>query len=228
MSSRNGRLREVFPYGVAQQGDAAVPVGIVTPDLAPSQPHRPVANASDHQVSADCDRPARLPGTRRGHRNVTVFHGRPSFIYHFATKDRLVTEVLHEARRRQQALFGELLQPRPGVPYPDVLRAAWQQLTSPEAMPYHRLFRELHDLPAESSPWKGFPAHATDEWLAVVTAGLQPAGYKDPQVAATLIVAAARGLLLDLQVTSDPERADAAFGTLIDLLTESQTGTIRQ
>jgi AcrR family transcriptional regulator len=145
-------------------------------------------------------------------------------IYHFATKDRLVTEVLHEARRRQQALFGELLQPRPGVPYPDVLRDAWRQLTSPEAMPYHRLFRELHDLPAESSPWKGFPARATDEWLAVVTAGLQPAGYEDPRAAATLIVAAARGLLLDLQVTSDPERADAAFGTLIDLLTESQTG----
>src|ERR1700728_4329183 len=90
-------------------------------------------------------------------------------IYHFGTKDRLVTEGLHQARRRQQALFGELLQPRSGVPYPGVLRAAWRQLTSPEAMPYHRLFRELHDLPTESSPWKGFPAHATDEWLAVVT-----------------------------------------------------------
>jgi AcrR family transcriptional regulator len=144
-------------------------------------------------------------------------------IYHFGTKDQLVTEVLHEARRRQQALFGGLLQPRPGVPYPGVLRAAWQQLTSPEAMPYHRLFRELHDLPAESSPWKGFPAHATDEWLSVVTAGLRSAGYEDPRVAATLIVAAARGLLLDLQVTSDQQRADAAFDALIDLLAEART-----
>lgn len=144
-------------------------------------------------------------------------------IYHFGTKDQLVTEVLHEARRRQQALFGGLLQPRPGVPYPGVLRAAWRQLTGPEAMPYHRLFRELHDLPAESSPWKGFPAHATDEWLAAVTVGLRAAGYEDPRVAATLIVAAARGLLLDLQVTSDRERADAAFDALIDLLTEART-----
>jgi AcrR family transcriptional regulator len=145
-------------------------------------------------------------------------------IYHFGTKDQLVTEALHEARRRQQALSGGLLQPRPGVPYPAVLRAAWRQLTSPEAMPYHRLFRELHDLPAESSPWTGFPAHATDEWLATVTAGLQAAGYEDPRVAATLIVAAARGLLLDLQVTSDRERADAAFDTLIDLLPQGRTG----
>lgn len=144
-------------------------------------------------------------------------------IYHFGTKDQLVTEVLHEARRRQQALFGGLLQPRPGVPYPGVLRAAWRQLTGPEAMPYHRLFRELHDLPAESSPWKGFPAHATDEWLAAVTVGLRAAGYEDPRVAATLIVAAARGLLLDLQVTSDRERADGAFDALIDLLTEART-----
>jgi hypothetical protein len=83
---------------------------------------------------------------------------------------------------------------------------------------------ELHDLPAKSSPWKGFPAHATHEWLAVVTVGLKAAGYEDPQVAATLIVAAARGLLLDLQATSAPERADAAFGALIDLLTEPRAG----
>jgi hypothetical protein len=91
-------------------------------------------------------------------------------------------------------------------------------------MPYHRLFRELHDLPAESSPWNGFPAHATEEWLAAVSAGLQAAGYDDPRVAATLIVAAARGLLLDLQVTSDRERANAAFDTLIDLLAQALAG----
>lgn len=146
-------------------------------------------------------------------------------VYHFGSKDQLVTEVLREARRRQQALFGELLQPRSGVPYPGVLRAAWRELTSPAAMPYHRLFRELHDLPTESSPWKGFPAHATDDWLAVVIGGLQAAGYEDPQVAATLIVAAARGLLLDLQITSGRERANAAFDALIDLLTKARTGT---
>jgi AcrR family transcriptional regulator len=146
-------------------------------------------------------------------------------VYHFGSKDQLVTEVLREARRRQQALFGELLQPRSGVPYPGVLRAAWRELTSPAAMPYHRLFRELHDLPTESSPWRGFPAHATDEWLAVVIGGLQAAGYEDPQVAATLIVAAARGLLLDLQITSGRERANAAFDALIDLLTKARTGT---
>jgi AcrR family transcriptional regulator len=146
-------------------------------------------------------------------------------VYHFGSKDQLVIEVLREGRRRQQALFGGLLQPRSGVPYPCVLRAAWRQLTSPAAMPYHRLFRELHDLPAESSPWKGFPAHATDEWLAVVTGGLQAAGYEDPQIAATLIVATARGLLLDLQITSDRERANAAFDAFIDLLIEARTAT---
>lgn len=92
-------------------------------------------------------------------------------------------------------------------------------------MPYHKLFRELHDRPPESSPWKNFPVHATDEWLATVAAGLRASGYEDPRLAATLIGATVRGLLLDLHVTSDRERTDAAFGVLIDFLNDAGTGT---
>src|SRR4051812_27989490 len=61
-------------------------------------------------------------------------------LYHFATRDQLVSEALHEARRRQQQTFQELLAPRPGVPYGAVLAGAWDRITAPELRPYLLLF----------------------------------------------------------------------------------------
>jgi AcrR family transcriptional regulator len=139
-------------------------------------------------------------------------------IYHFTTKDQLVTEVLHDARRRQRALFDGLIQARPGVRFPTVIREAWPRLSGPEAMPYHNLFRELHDLSREASPWKEFPRQAADDWLPTIEAGLRADGHPDVAAMATVILATIRGLLLDLHVTSDRPRVDAAIDTFVDLL----------
>jgi len=68
-------------------------------------------------------------------------------LYHFSTRDQLVLEALQEARRRQQEVFGELLAPRPGVPYGTVVAEAWDGITAPELRPYLRLFGQLHVLP---------------------------------------------------------------------------------
>jgi len=77
-------------------------------------------------------------------------------LYHFSTRDQLVLGALQEARRRQQQVFGELLAPRPGVPYATVLIEAWDEITAPELRPYLRLFGQLHDLPADQNPWTEF------------------------------------------------------------------------
>lgn len=54
-------------------------------------------------------------------------------IYHFNTKDQLVSEVLRDARRRQRALFDGLIEPRPGAdPSP------WQAFIDPLQI-QHRL-----------------------------------------------------------------------------------------
>jgi hypothetical protein len=92
-----------------------------------------------------------------------------------------------------------------------VLRDAWRQLTSPPAMPYHRLFRELHDLPAETSPWKDFPAHATDEWLAVVTGG-RNSGHPRSGIAQERPICA-RVLARSHQFDGTPSRRYAYFMT---------------
>lgn len=144
-------------------------------------------------------------------------------IYHFATKDQLVSEVLRDARRRQRALFDGLIEPRPGVPYTAVIHAAWPRISGPEAMPYHNLFRELHNLPPETSPWRNFAAQAADDWIPTITAGLRADGYSDPTSMATMILATVRGLLLDLHVTSDQARVNQALDTFIDLLDQPIT-----
>ncbi len=61
-------------------------------------------------------------------------------LYHFSNRDQLVLGALQEARRRQQQMFGELLAPRPRVPYATVLIEAWDEITAPELRPYLRLF----------------------------------------------------------------------------------------
>jgi AcrR family transcriptional regulator len=144
-------------------------------------------------------------------------------IYHFTTKDQLVFEVLRDARRRQRALFDGLIEPRPGMRYPAVIRAAWPRISGPEATPYHNLFRELHNLPPDASPWQDFQQQAADDWLPTIEAGLRADGYPDPTPMATAILATIRGLLLDLHVTSDHERVNAALGAFIDLLDQPVT-----
>ena len=51
-------------------------------------------------------------------------------IYHFETRDRLLREILGQARARQIAAFTELLRLRPGEPYLETLARAW---TTPRA-----------------------------------------------------------------------------------------------
>jgi hypothetical protein len=124
---------------------------------------------------------------------------------------------------RQHALFDGLIEPRPGVRYTAVIRAAWPRISGPEAMPYHNLFRELHNLPPEASPWQDFAAHAADDWLPTIQAGLRADGYPDPAPMATTILATIRGLLLDRHVTSDHTRVDAALDAFIGLLDRAVT-----
>jgi AcrR family transcriptional regulator len=144
-------------------------------------------------------------------------------IYHFTTKDQLVSEVLRDARHRQHALFDGIIAPRPGVRYPAVIRAAWTRISGPEAMPYHNLFRELHNLSPEASPWPDFAAQAADDWLPTIEAGLRADGDPDPTPMATVILATIRGLLLDLHVTSDHARVNHSLDIFIDRLDQPMT-----
>ena len=140
-------------------------------------------------------------------------------LYHFTTRDQLVLEALHEARRRQQRVFGALLAPRLGVPYGTVLAEAWDQITAPELRPYLRLFGQLHDLPPDRTPWTEFRVRSITDWLPTIEAGLRADGHSDAVPLATAITAVLRGLLVDLNTTADHERVTNGLRALAKLLT---------
>lgn len=147
-------------------------------------------------------------------------------IYHFTTRDRLVVEALRQARLRQRTIYEDVLKPDPATPYATVLAAAWPVMTAPESRPYLRLFGELHDLPAEQSPWAEFRTLSILDWIPTIEAGLVADNFPDAAALASALVATARGLLSDLQTTGDDTRTSAAWTALVALL-EDRPGLIR-
>jgi AcrR family transcriptional regulator len=138
-------------------------------------------------------------------------------LYHFATKDRLLREVLRQARARQRQEFGDLLRPRPGEPYLDTLSQAWSGMTTPANRLYLEMFGRLRE-DAEQQLWPGFRLEATTDWLAPLEEGLATVGR--PELA-TLVLAVIRGLIMDLEATADTPRVDRAFNDFIAALRTS-------
>lgn len=128
-------------------------------------------------------------------------------IYHFETRDRLLREILGQARRRQLDVFTELLRVRPDEPYTTTLANAWAAMTGPRGRPYLRMFGRLHDSAGEPL-WPGFRRGATTDWLEPLERGMRTLGR--PELA-TVVLAVIRGLLMDLDATDDAERTDRAF-----------------
>jgi AcrR family transcriptional regulator len=138
-------------------------------------------------------------------------------LYHFATKDGLLREVLRRARARQRQEFGELLRPRPDEPYLETLSHAWSGMTTPSGRLYLEMFGRLRE-DAEQQLWPGFRLEATTDWLAPLQEGLSSVGL--PELA-TLVLAVIRGLIMDLEATADTPRVDQAFNDFIAALRTS-------
>ena len=132
-------------------------------------------------------------------------------IYHFETRDRLLREVLRQARQRQVEAFTELLRLRPGESYLVTLARAWSAISGPQGEPYLRMFSRLHDTAGEPL-WPGFRQTATTDWLAPLETGMGSLGR--PELA-TLVLAVIRGLLMDLDATGDTTRTHRAFADFL-------------
>jgi AcrR family transcriptional regulator len=137
-------------------------------------------------------------------------------VYHFGTRDQLLREVLRRGRRRQLEVFGELLRRRPGEPYLDTLARAWEDITGPAGRPYLRLFDQTHMAGLRDSTgrplWPDFRRVATTDWLGPLEEGL------DRPELATVVLAALRGLLMDLAATGDTDRTGRAWRDFLDAI----------
>lgn len=142
-------------------------------------------------------------------------------IYHFGTRDALLTETVRRARQRQRDFYGEFLASRPDEHYLRTLHRLWRAMTGPEGRPFLSMFGRRRES-AEQQLWPGFRREATTDWLQPLEDGMRSVGC--PELA-TLVLAVIRGLILDIEATDDVSRADQAFDDFLTALAHVTTGS---
>ena len=131
-------------------------------------------------------------------------------LYFFGSKDELVREVHQHSRREQVRLLDAALS---GQDDPrDAVRALWVWLSNPAHHDVERFFFEAYarSLHAPAGPWRDFGENSVREWLPRFERML------GDTATATLVLAALRGLLLDLLATGERDRVQAAFESLLN------------
>ncbi|GAA4611682.1 TetR/AcrR family transcriptional regulator [Saccharopolyspora hordei] len=128
-------------------------------------------------------------------------------LYFFGSKEGLVREVHRYARSEQLRLLADTLEHCRDRT--EALRALWRWLSDPAHHDVIRFFFESYARSLQGGAWEGFGEASVREWLPPLQRVL------GSETEATLLLAALRGLVLDLLATGDAERVDRAFEALL-------------
>ena len=144
-------------------------------------------------------------------------------VHWFGTRESLVSEVLASIRERQRESIMRGMEGGRSRTLAEALREHWCWLSADAQEPYLRLVFEIHGLALQNpSQFPSFNEQAVSDWLAAISQAAGPeAGGRGRDAAgaapdATLVLAAMRGLLLDLLSTGDRERVQRGFDQLAD------------
>ena len=136
--------------------------------------------------------------------------------YHFGSREGLLRDILAGLREREaariEAWWSNARSPRTMAGF---VRWYWKRLAGRAAEPAVRLIFELYALALrhpEELP--GVLTEPVAYWQALV----RRAGLRSDVATSTLLLAATRGLLLDLTATGDRARVDKAVARLCALL----------
>ncbi|AXB41202.1 TetR/AcrR family transcriptional regulator [Amycolatopsis albispora] len=146
---------------------------------------------------------------------VGVSHG--TLLHHFGSKENLVTEVIDVLRRRLSDAAGLTGAP-PGLAD---LPTWWQRSTTPDRLPVYRLlFEVLAQAAREPEHYERFLQQVVHDSLALVENLVVAEGCPREQAPeiASMIVAQARGLQLELLATGERARTDRAFTRFLGLV----------
>ncbi|MGA2095960.1 MAG: TetR/AcrR family transcriptional regulator [Candidatus Acidiferrum sp.] len=148
-------------------------------------------------------------------------------VYHFRSREGLMHEVLKGLREREdariQSWFRTRKMPRT---LPQFLRWYWKWLSAPQARPALRLVFEIY-ASALRDPLK-YPGVLEDPltyWQKLVEKAGIPGKSKVDRAEATLLLAATRGLSLDLCATGDRHRVGGAMELLAQFAVWRATST---
>lgn len=135
-----------------------------------------------------------------------------TLLRHFASKDELVLEVAEHIRADFQSRLAGDIDLLPGHSVADMARALWDRLCEPREQ---RQFRLLFELFGSRSPGdKRLTESMIQGWVALISDRVVATGSwnrQDAQALATLLLAQFRGLQLDLMLTGERTRVDAAL-----------------
>jgi AcrR family transcriptional regulator len=138
-------------------------------------------------------------------------------IYHFGSREGLMREILAGLREQESARVARwMTSARKPRTLPEFLRWYWRRISAPQARSAIRLVFELYAL-ALRNP-RDYPG-VLEEPLAFWPKLVQAMGIPTEvdEVEATLLLAALRGLLLDLCATADRRRTTAGMNLLARL-----------
>ncbi|MBI4934398.1 MAG: TetR/AcrR family transcriptional regulator [Actinobacteria bacterium] len=136
-------------------------------------------------------------------------------IYHFGSKEGLVTDVVKEIDRRLYATAWPEAAARADDPAA-ASRAVWREVSSEERRPEQVLMVEMYVAAMRGRPGTGELAAHLGDWVA---ASESQAGWLegDAHRQSRLLAAVVRGLLLDLLMTGERDEVDDAFERFLEL-----------
>jgi AcrR family transcriptional regulator len=134
-------------------------------------------------------------------------------LYHFRSKEELLVAALAEVRRREIDMLTRELSKRTVLSSADVIRSVWRWYASPLRAPYLRLFFEAWGVSLQRPYlFKGFLENVRKDLLPIFEELLVQRGYlrRHAAAVATFMIAAFRGLLIDMVANDDQDRLDDA------------------
>jgi AcrR family transcriptional regulator len=135
-------------------------------------------------------------------------------MFHFGSKEKLVTEVLAEMQTRLQHSFTRLSAIQPGARPVPLLRAFWDWALEEENFGHLRLLYQLQILATqENAVYAGYLEGNSMNWLALIQAAL-PQPQRDSALA-TLFCAVFDGLFIELMSTGDRKRTSSAIDQFV-------------
>ncbi|THF67861.1 TetR/AcrR family transcriptional regulator [Deinococcus sp. Arct2-2] len=136
-------------------------------------------------------------------------------LYHFGSKENLVTEVLANIFQRQAQLFTA---PDPDFSPSQRLDALWAQLASNSMKPFLRSLFEVELRAMDGDPhYAQFATEALQGWLALAAAHLTDA----PEPVARVLLSSLTGLLVIRFSTGDEQGTDEGYRALKELLLDA-------
>jgi AcrR family transcriptional regulator len=139
-------------------------------------------------------------------------------LYHFGSREGLLTAVVAEMEARQRATMTALAESAASPA--ELMTGIWQAVSSPEVRPFVRLFFEVFALVARGAA--PGPDGLTASWLDDAEKAGERLGIVTDRAALRLGVAVTRGLLIDLLAGADPAEVDAAHELFVRLAGESR------